>query len=148
MRWSYLAIIPLLALFMFACNPARNSKNQKDAAAVTETEPAQEAVPFQLTDDKPSFNGGDANDFCQWVYSQIKYPEEAKKNQIQGRVLIQFTVGSDGVVRDVSILRGVHELIDAEAVRVVSSSPKWEPGRQDGKAVPVRYTFPVIFKLQ
>ena len=126
MRWSYLAIIPILALFMFACNPARNSKNQKDAAAVMETEPAQEAVPFQLAEDKPSFNGGDANEFSMWVYSQIKYPEEAKKNQIQGRVLIQFTVGSDGVVRDV----------------------KWEPGRQDGKAVPVRYTFPVIFKLQ
>ncbi len=148
MRWSYLAIIPILALFMFACNPARHSKNQKDAAAVTETEPAQEAVPFQLAEDKPSFNGGDANEFSMWVYSQIKYPEEAKKNQIQGRVLIQFTVGSDGVVCDVNVLRGVHELIDAEAVRVVSSSPKWEPGRQDGKAVPVRYTFPVIFKLQ
>ena len=148
MRWSYLALIPLLALFMFACNPARNSRNQKDNAAATETELGQEAVPFQLAEDKPTFNGGDANEFAQWVYSQIQYPEEAKKNQIQGRVLIQFTVGSDGVVSDVEVLRGVNELIDAEVVKVVSSSPKWEPGRQGGEAVPVRYTFPVVFILQ
>ncbi len=148
MRWSYLAIIPLLAFFMFACNPARNSKNQKDTSAATETELGQETIPFQLVEDKPSFNGGDANDFSIWVYSQLKYPEEAKKNQIQGRMLIQFTVGADGAVCDVDVLRGVHELLDTEAVRVVSSSPRWKPGRQDGKAVPVRYTFPVIFKLQ
>ena len=66
----------------------------------------------------------------------------------QGRVLLQFIVGADGAVRDVKVLKGVREDLDAEAVRVISSSPKWEPGEQDGKAVPVIYNFPIVFQLK
>ena len=65
-----------------------------------------------------------------------------------GSLTVQFTIGSDGVVRDAVILRSVRKDLDAEAIRMVSSSPKWEPGKQDGKAVPVSFILPVVFKLQ
>ena len=169
MRWSYLALIPVLAMFMFACNPNKKSKTpapeavEQEAPAATETagytitvtdEPEavaseKEAVPFSLIEHKPGFNGGDANEFSRWVNSQLKYPEQAKKDGAQGRVLLQFTVGADGVVRDVKVLRSVREDLDAEAVKVVSSSPKWEPGyNADGEAVPVVYSFPVVYQLR
>ena len=157
MRWSYLALIPVLAVVMFACNPTRKSKTPAPETQEQETlsteapadDAAAEAVPFSLMDRKPSFNGGDANEFAKWVNTQLQYPEQAKKDGAQGRVLIQFTIGSDGVVRDAQVLRGVREDLDAEALRIISSSPKWEPGYDaDGKAVPVTFSVPIVYKLQ
>lgn len=155
MRWSYLALIPVLATFMFACNSPRKTEaaapetsEPAPATAVDEAAPEQEALPFQLIEVKPRFNGGDAAEFSKWVNSQLVYPEKAKQAGIQGRVAIQFTVGADGAVRDAKVLRGVNEDLDAEALRVVSSSPRWEPGMQDGKAVPVTFTFPVFYQLR
>jgi len=104
-----------------------------------------EAIPFQLANAKPGFNGGDVNEFSKWVAQNMQYPEEAFKKNVTGRVTVSFTVGSDGVVKDVKVLRGVDPLLDAEAVRVVSSSPKWTPAIQDGKPVAITFTFPVIF---
>ena len=117
-------------------------------AEVEEEEVEEEAIPFQLVEQKPSFNGGDANEFSKWVNSRLVYPEIAKENGVQGRVTLQFTVEADGRVTNVRVLRGVDESLDKEAVRVVSSSPKWEPGRQRDRAVKVTYTFPVIFQLR
>ena len=117
-------------------------------AAVEEEEVEEEAIPFQLVEQKPSFNGGDANEFSKWVNSRLVYPEIAKENGVQGRVTLQFKVEADGRVTNVRVLRGVDESLDKEAVRVVSSSPKWKPGRQRDRAVPVTYTFPVIFQLR
>ena len=155
MRWSYLALIPVLAAFMFACNSPRKTEaaapetsEPAPATAVDKAAPEQEALPFQLIEVKPRFNGGDAAEFSKWVNSQLVYPEKAKQAGIQGRVAIQFTVGADGAVRDAKVLRGVNEDLDAEALRVVSSSPRWEPGMQDGKAVPVTFTFPVFYQLR
>ena len=149
MRWSYLALIPVLAVFMFACNgPKKNKKAQEVPETKAEIVQEQEALPFSDIEVKPTFNGGDANTFAQWAYSQLQYPETAIKDQAQGRVIVQFTIGTDGAVRDVQLLRGVREDLDAEAIRVVTSSPKWEPGQQDGKSVSVSFTFPVVFKLQ
>ena len=107
-----------------------------------------EAIPFQLVEVKPRFNGGDANEFSKWVNSKLVYPEIAKENGVQGRVTTQFTVEADGRITGVKVIRGVDESLDREAVRVVSSSPKWEPGYQKGKPVRVTYTFPVIFQLR
>ena len=158
MRWSYLALIPVLAAFMFACNNPK--KNKKAAPEVQEQEapaanPAgytvtvtDEPVSFSEIEVKPTFNGGDANEFSRWVNSRLKYPEQAKADGVQGRVMVQFTIGTDGTVQDIQVLRGVREDLDAETVRVVSASPKWEPGKQDGKPVPVSFNFPVVFKLQ
>ena len=117
-------------------------------AEVVEEEVEEEAIPFQLVEQKPSFNGGDANEFSKWVNSKLVYPEIAKENGVQGRVTLQFTVNPDGSVSNVKVLRGVDSSLDKEAVRVVSSSPKWKPGKQRDRAVKVTYTFPVIFQLR
>ena len=108
----------------------------------------EEAIPFQLVEQKPKFQGGDANAFSKWVAENLEYPEIAKENGVQGRVMLQFTVNPNGSISDVKVLRGVDPSLDKEAVRVVSKSPKWEPGRQRDRAVKVTYTFPVIFQLR
>ena len=105
-------------------------------------------IPFQLVEEKPSFNGGDTNEFSKWVNSHLVYPKSAKENGVQGRVNLQFTVNADGTVSDVVVFRGVDPALDAEAVRVVSSSPKWTPGKHRDRAVKVTYIFPVIFQLR
>ena len=108
----------------------------------------EDAIPFALVEEKPKFQGGDANTFSKWVNSRLVYPEIAKENGVQGRVTLQFTVNTDGSVSNVQVLRGVDPSLDKEAVRIVSSSPKWEPGRQRERPVKVTYTFPVIFQLR
>ncbi len=107
-----------------------------------------ESEPFQLVEQKPTFNSGDANEFSKWVNSHLIYPEKAKENGIQGRVTLQYTIDVDGSVKNVKVLRGVEPSLDKEAVRVVSSSPKWKPGKSKNQPVPVTYTFPVIFQLR
>ena len=120
----------------------------QDYIEVVEEVVEEEAIPFQLVEEKPSFMGGDANMFSKWVNERLVYPEIAKENGVQGRVTLQFTVEKDGRVTKVKILRGVDPSLDKEAVRVVSESPKWKPGKQRDRAVPVTYTFPVIFQLR
>lgn len=107
-----------------------------------------EVFDFHVVEQKPSFNGGDANEFSKWVNKNLDYPEIAKENGVQGRVILRFTVNPDGSVSNVTVLRGVDSSLDKEAVRVVSKSPKWKPGRQRDRAVKVTYTFPVIFQLR
>ena len=119
-----------------------------DYVEVEEEVVEEEAIPFQLVEEKPSFQGGDANQFSRWVNQRLVYPEIAKENGVQGRVTLQFTVEKDGTVTKVKVLRGVDPSLDKEAVRVVSMSPKWKPGKQRDRAVPVTYTFPVIFQLR
>lgn len=109
---------------------------------------AKKVVPFQLAAEKPSFNGGDANEFSKWVSENVRYPEKCRQSKIQGRVTLQFTVTETGKLADVRVLRGVNEELDKEAVRVVSESPLWTPGKdENGKIVPISYVFPVLFQL-
>ena len=96
----------------------------------------------------PYFNGGDANEFSRWINSQLVYPEAAKRAGIQGRVMVSFTITESGKVDNVKVVNGVHPLLDAEAIRVVSRSPKWEPAQKLGSLVKTTYTFPVIFQLR
>ena len=119
-----------------------------DYVEVEEEVVEEEAIPFQLVEEKPSFQGGDTNQFSNWGNSRLVYPEIAKENGVQGRVTLQFTVEKDGTVTKVKVLRGVDPSLDKEAVGVVSMSPKWKPGKQRDRAVPVTYTFPVIFQLR
>ena len=123
---------------MCCCSQSRNKKAAEETAASEQT--WENAIPFQLVEQKPSFNGGDAK--------ELTYPKECKKDSIQGRVTLSFIVSPDGKVCDVKVLRSVHELLDAEAVNAIKKSPDWTPGMQDGKAVPVSYTFPVIFQMK
>ena len=115
---------------------------------VVEEEVEDDPIPFVSVEQKPTFNGGDANGFAKWVNSRLVYPEIAKENGVEGRVTLQFTIGKDGRLQDVKVLNSPDESLAQEAVRVVSSSPKWEPGRQRDRAVKVSYTFPVIYRLR
>jgi len=109
----------------------------------------EEEVPFMIVENKPKFNGHEEDSyFRNWVHSQLNYPESAVENGVQGRVTVSFTIDTDGSVRNVRVLRGVDASLDREAVRVISSSPKWEPGKQRNKAVRVSYIFPVVFELR
>lgn len=119
-----------------------------DYIEVIDEEVEEEEIPFMLVEEKPTFQKGDANQFSKWVSQRLVYPEIAKENGVQGRVTLQFTIDKDGTLSKVKVVRGVDPSLDKEAVRVVSMSPKWEPGRQRDRAVPVTYTFPVIFKLR
>ena len=115
---------------------------------VVPDEVEEEDIPFVLVEQKPTFQGGDANRFSQLISQNVVYPELARENGVQGRVTVQFTVMKDGSVGGVKILRGVDPSLDKEALRVVASSPRWEPGRQRDRTVNVTYQFPVIFTLR
>ena len=115
---------------------------------VVEEDVEDEVIQFIHVEQKPLFQGGEANGFSKWVNAHLVYPEIAKENGVEGRVTLQFTIGKDGKVQDVKVLASPDPSLAQEAVRVVSSSPKWEPGRQRDRAVKVSYTFPVIYRLR
>ena len=99
-------------------------------------------------DVKPTFKGKDANAFSRWVSERLVYPAKARRNGITGTVMVAFTVDQNGKVGNVEVVDSVDPQLDAEAVRVISSSPRWKPGVKDGQQVIVHYTFPVIFQLR
>ena len=108
----------------------------------------KEPVPFQHLGQKPGFNGGDVNEFSKWVAANLKYPEKCRQSKIQGRVTLQFVITATGEVTDVKVLRGVNEELDKEAIRVVSQSPRWTPGKdKNGNVVSVSFVFPIIFHI-
>ncbi len=115
---------------------------------VIEEEVEEETFFVFNVEEKPTFNGGDANEFSKWVNSQLQYPEIAQEMNIQGKVTLQFTIEKDGSLQDVKVLSTPDESLSKEAVRIVSSSPRWKPGKQRDRAVKVTYTFPVIFQLR
>ena len=110
-------------------------------------EEPQEEVVFQVVEEMPQFPGG-LSEAMKFLAKNIKYPVEAQQAKIEGRVIVRFVVGRDGSVSNVEVVRGVSPELDAEAVRVVSLMPKWIPGKQRGKAVAVKYTMPIMFRLQ
>jgi TonB family protein len=116
----------------------------------TSEENGNEPIPFDDVEVKPTFQGKDPNaEFSKWMAGEMKYPEEASKNKIMGRVLIQFVISRDGKVKDVKVARSSgSDLLDKEAVRVISASPDWDPGKMEGKPVDVRYLFPVVFIIR
>ena len=128
-------------------NDEANGKDIADLKqVVTQAEPEPEKV-FDMVEQMPQFPGGQA-EMMQFISKNMKYPTIAQENGTQGRVTCQFVVGADGKVRDVKVLRGVDPYLDKEAVRVIMSMRKWIPGKQNGKAVSVKYTIPVMFRLQ
>lgn len=102
---------------------------------------------FQIVEKMPSFPGGD-KEMMKYIAKTIKYPAVDQENGIQGRVIVSFVVNKDGNIVDAKIVRGVSPSLDKEALRVVNSMPKWNPGEQRGKAVRVSYILPIVFKLQ
>ena len=130
---------------------APSSDSDKKVVAVVDIpkvkETPQEKVIFQVVEEMPEFPGGMA-EAMKFLAKNIKYPVAAQEAKIEGRVIVQFVIERDGSVSDVKVMRGVNSELDAEAIRVVSMMPKWIPGKQRGKAVAVKYTMPIMFRLQ
>ena len=130
-----------------------NSEDDADArveiqAPIAPPEEEEEEQVIHIRVEKmPEFPGGQEA-LNRYLVRNIKYPLLAQENGIQGRVVCQFVVNSDGSIVDISVVRGVEESLDKEAIRVIKSMPKWTPGRQGGKSVRVKYTLPIRFKLQ
>ena len=125
------ALMMLVLLFSFMTSTAQTKKND---------------MVFDVVEVMPQFPGGQIA-MLQYLMKNIKYPEQAMKEGIQGRVTVRFIVEKDGSISDVKPILSVHPLLNKEAVRVVESMPKWTPGKQNGKPVRVRYNLPVMFKL-
>ena len=102
---------------------------------------------FDVVEEMPSFPGGNGA-LMSYLASNIKYPVVAQENGVQGRVIVSFVVERDGSISDVRVARSVDPSLDREAQRVVKSMPRWKPGKQNGSAVRVKYTVPVVFRLQ
>ncbi|MDR1414953.1 MAG: energy transducer TonB [Odoribacteraceae bacterium] len=100
-----------------------------------------------IVEQQPEFVGG-ARAMRSWIGRQLRYPSLAEENGVQGVVIVQFVVGSNGAIRDVTVARSADPSLDAEAVRMVGRMPAWIPGRQGGVPVPVRFSMPVTFRLQ
>jgi protein TonB len=106
-----------------------------------------EEEPYFLVEVMPTFRGGDFNKFRDWIYNRTNYPQAAIDAKIEGTVYLTFIVEKDGTVSNVTVLKGVNPLLDEEAVKVISESPKWSPGLQRGQPVRVRFQIPVSFTL-
>lgn len=125
--------------------------NGKDIAdlkqAITTAPEVQEEKPYTMVEEMPRFPGGDA-ELLKYIAKNLRYPVIVQENGIQGRVFIRFVVSATGEVKNVTVVRSLDNSCDKEAMRVISSLPKWIPGRQNGRNVPVYYTVPITFKLQ
>ncbi|MBF1560963.1 energy transducer TonB [Segatella salivae] len=125
------ALTMLVLLFSFMTSTAQTKKND---------------MVFDVVEVMPQFPGGQIA-MLQYIMKNMKYPEQAMKEGIQGRVAVRFIVEKDGSISDVKPILSVHPLLNKEAVRVVKSMPKWSPGKQKGKPVRVQLIVPIMFKL-
>ena len=126
------ALMMLVLLFSFMTSTAQTKKND---------------MVFDVVEVMPQFPGGQIA-MMKYIMENMKYPEQAMKEGIQGRVTVRFIVEKDGSISDVKPVLSVHPLLNKEAVRVVKSMPKWSPGKHNGKPVRVRFNLPVMFKLK
>lgn len=143
---SVLPLIILLFVILSSCSAAkRSAKTSLNSSPAVSS--AQQEEPYVVVEEMPLFPGGDST-LLAFIGNNIHYPESAKTNKVQGRVIVRFCVTSSGSVDRISVLRGVSPELDAEATRVVSTLPEFIPGRQGGKNVPVWYMVPITFALK
>ena len=160
MRWSYVALVPVLGCFMFICNPVK-AVNLQEATGTFAESAAEERIPapnqeesayhmgaqMVLFEQMPRFNGGDTRAFSRWLNTQSS--NQIRNDGVQGRMLVQFTVGADGKVGDVKVLKGLREDLDNKVAQIIASSPDWEPGiNANGVAVPVSFSMPIVFTVR
>ena len=115
---------------------------------VVEEEVVEDDQPFLIAETMPSFQGGDLNTFRAWVQQNVRFPQIALENGIQGRVVLSFVIEKDGRLTNIQVLQTPDRSLSEEAVRVLSKSPKWTPGKQRNQVVRVKYTLPVDFRVQ
>ncbi len=153
---KYLLIVPLASALVISSN-AESMLNSAEKAVneQVQTPPpppppvgeiSDQNIIFMVVEKMPQFPGGDEGLF-NYLVTNIKYPSDAKDQDIEGRVICQFVINRDGSVVDVVVVRGVAPSLDAEAIRVISAMPHWTPGEQRGQTVRVKYTLPINFKL-
>lgn len=159
-RTKYLIFVPLVGILMLLsnieavarltvrlANEATVSNAMVTATDVSSKSREMDEQVFTVVEKMPSFPGGDA-ELLKYIATNIKYPKESQDNGEQGRVICSFIVGRDGSVNNPEVLRGVTPLLNEEAVRVINTMPRWNPGMQRGKAVAVKYTVPIMFRLK
>ena len=159
-RTKYLIFIPLVGILMLLsnieavarltvrlANEATVSNAMVTATDVSSKSREMNEQVFTVVEKMPSFPGGDS-ELLKYIATNIKYPKESQDNGEQGRVICSFIVGRDGSVNNPEVLRGVTPLLNEEAVRVINTMPRWNPGMQRGKAVAVKYTVPITFRLK
>lgn len=127
-------------------NDEENGQDIADLQQIVTQAPVEEKV-FDMVEQMPQFPGG-LQEMMRFIQKNLHYPTIAQENGTEGRVTCQFVVGPDGSIRDVVVLRGVDPYLDKEAIRVIQAMPKWIPGKQNGQAVSVKYTVPIMFRLQ
>ena len=145
-RIKYALFVPLAAALLIASNISCISSEKQEEISEKQESRAAEGEVFQVVEEMPEFPGG-MGECMKWLGQNIKYPADAKEKGVQGRVIVQFVVEKDGTIVNAKVVRGVDPDLDAEALRVVNQSPKWKPGKQKGEAVRVKYTLPIMFKL-
>lgn len=147
--WNYVPAT-LLCGFLFITFSCQTEESNSQEQNVTQTlnlsnVTADTTDTFVAVQDMPVFPEGD---IVKWINQKTKYPAEAQRKGVEGKVAIQFIVAKDGSVKDIKIVRGVEETLNAEAVRVIQSMPKWKPGKVNGKAVNVSFTVPINFQIK
>lgn len=159
MKSKYMMFIPvtaLLILFSNCTNTATDKETEQKEAVDAKFLPVEVKTDslnaagneaLDIAETMPEFKGG-MNALLQYLSANIKYPKTAEKAGIQGRVVVQFVVAKDGSIEDTKVVRSVDPELDKEALRVVNAMPNWKPGIQDGKPVRVKYTVPIMFRLQ
>ena len=124
----------------------------EDAEVFQEVEVVEEEIvddePFLIVETMPTFQGGDLNTFRNWVQSNVRFPQIALENGIQGTVVLSFVIEKDGSLTNIQVLRTPDRSLSEEAVRVLEKSPKWTPGKQRNQVVRVKYNLPVVFRVQ
>lgn len=136
--------------------PEQLDVTQQTEEETTEEEEEEEEPPINLNDDSeetlriveqlPEYPGGMV-EFVKWLTATLKYPDPALKQRIQGKVMISFIVNTDGTLSDIKVVKGAHKLLDAEALRVASLMPKWQPGMDKGKPCRTMVAVPIVFEI-
>lgn len=134
----------------FRLLPTLKATTQAEAhdEAIRETGETEDDQPFLIAETMPSFQGGDLNTFRTWVQQNVKFPQIALENGIQGRVVLSFVIEKDGRLTNIQVLQTPDRSLSEEAIRVLNKSPKWSPGKQRNQVVRVKYTLPVDFRVQ
>lgn len=128
-------------------NDELNGQDIADLQEVITSGPEEKEEPYTMVEQMPQYPGGPA-ELLKYIAKNLRYPVISQENGIQGRVILRFVVTAQGNVEDIKVLRSLDSYCDKEAIRVIQSLPKWIPGKQNGRNVPVYYTCPIVFKLQ
>ena len=140
---KYLYLLPVSSFCIIACTQSLSSMEgcEETSSAVT----SEELLPF--VEEMPEFPGG-MHELMKFLSKNIVYPDISIKNDVQGRVVVQFVITKEGYIKDPNVLSGVDPHLDAEALRVVRTMPRWKPGKLGGEPANVKYTLPIMFRLK